>query len=242
MGAVGNLRRRLPGAGLFYQPWKALEKPRGYWKGCQFIGMTNKKRKKGAAKEKNVARKEETHDRDETRREAEEGKRKSKDLAGSLNKRMADMEASITQLKILVDGSLEKLETLRKLQAELHRLREDFKVVVEVIRLEMQAMIKKSNHENGGGVKSDRKRKRNSHKEASHQERGCFLCNGKHQARYYQKKNHLHAMVAHKKDHIKNNLQRPWELLEIFGDVHLDLDILAAMEDFRKAKRSLERG
>ncbi|KAI3828476.1 hypothetical protein L1987_02577 [Smallanthus sonchifolius] len=105
--------------------------------------MANKKSKKGAANKENVARKEETHDHNETRQEAEKDKGTSKDLVGSLDKRMADVEASVTQIGILVDGSLEKQKALGTSQTELDGLREYFKAAIKFIHLELEAMIKR---------------------------------------------------------------------------------------------------
>ncbi|KAI3796604.1 hypothetical protein L1987_39282 [Smallanthus sonchifolius] len=68
-----------------------------------------------------------------------------KDLVGSFDKRMANVEVSVTQLIILDDGSLEKLEALEILQADLEGLREDFKSAIELICLEMQTMFKGEN-------------------------------------------------------------------------------------------------
>ncbi|KAI3793101.1 hypothetical protein L1987_35714 [Smallanthus sonchifolius] len=108
-----------------------------------FIGIANKKNKKGAGNKENVASKEETHNHNETLQEAEKDKGTSKDLVGSLDKRMADVEALVIQFGILVEGSLEKLEDLGSLQNELDELREDFKAAIKVTHLDLQAMIKR---------------------------------------------------------------------------------------------------
>ncbi|KAJ0507099.1 putative aspartic peptidase domain superfamily [Helianthus annuus] len=100
--------------------------------------MANKKSKKGATNKKIVSSKEETHNHNQNQQEVGSV---SMDLAGSLDKMKTNVEDSVTQLGILVNRSLEKLDTLGTLRDELRGLKEDFKTAIDVIRLEMQVMI-----------------------------------------------------------------------------------------------------
>ncbi|XP_022004850.1 uncharacterized protein LOC110902686 [Helianthus annuus] len=100
--------------------------------------MANKKSKKGSTNKKIVSSKEETHNHNQKQQEVGSV---SMDLAGSLEKMKTSVKASVTQLGTLVNRSLEKLDALGTLRDELKGLKKDLKTAINVIRLEMQAMI-----------------------------------------------------------------------------------------------------